>query len=71
MLRNGLMSKSQQAQCICGKPISMANDEKDFGTGTTLKIIGEKNKQVITTKAATAIICGKYFFKIGFINSSL
>jgi hypothetical protein len=23
----------------------MANDEKDFGTGTTLKIIGEKDKE--------------------------
>jgi hypothetical protein len=39
------MSKSQQAQCICGKPITMANEEKDFGTGTTLEIIWEKNKE--------------------------
>jgi hypothetical protein len=42
MLWNGLMSKSQQVQCICGKPITMGNVEKDFGTGTTLEIIGEK-----------------------------
>jgi hypothetical protein len=35
------MSKSQQVQCICGKPITMGNDEKDFGTGMTLEIIGE------------------------------
>ena len=46
MFRNGLMSESQQEQCICGKPITMANDEKDFGTGTTLEIIGEKNKEM-------------------------
>ena len=45
MLRNGLMSKSQ-AQCICGKPINMGNDEKDFGKGTTLEIIVEKNKEM-------------------------
>jgi hypothetical protein len=45
MLRNGLMSKSQ-TQCICGKPINMGNDEKDFGTGTTLEILGEKNKEM-------------------------
>ena len=40
------MSKSQQAQCICGKPISMAKDGKDFCTGTTLEIIEEKNKEM-------------------------
>ena len=39
------MSKSQ-AQYKCGKPIIMANYEKDFGTGTTLEIVGEKNKEM-------------------------
>jgi hypothetical protein len=35
------MSKSQQVQCICGEPITIGTDEKDFGTGMTLEIIGE------------------------------
>jgi hypothetical protein len=40
------MSKSQQVECICGKPITIGNDEKDFVTGMTLEIIGEKNKEM-------------------------
>ena len=40
------MFESSQVECICGKPVTMGNDEHEHASGKILEVIGEKKIQL-------------------------